>query len=109
MVAKSIDVSDSPDLVRLAEAVRASAEPLTLRRGDEELVIMTPVSPPGRESVQAGPKRGRRTRREITDAEIAVSRSAAGGWRGNVDPDRFRRANEESRLLSISRRVPGES
>jgi hypothetical protein len=47
-----VDVSDTPELLRLAEEVRASRQPLVLAREDELLAVVRPV-PRRRASRQA--------------------------------------------------------
>jgi tRNA(fMet)-specific endonuclease VapC len=42
---KSIDITNRPDLVDVAEEVRATGEPHLLRRNDEEVAIITPLTP----------------------------------------------------------------
>lgn len=45
-----IDISNQPDLLRLAHEVRATQRPRVLRGGGEDLAILTPARPPGRRS-----------------------------------------------------------
>lgn len=52
---KNIDVSDVPELLRIAEEVKRSGEPCVLKRDSEELAVLSPVTRLG--SV----RRGRRT------------------------------------------------
>jgi len=71
--AKSIDVSDVPELLRLAEEVRASNEPRMLTRDHEPLAMVMPV----------GARTGKHRRGKTPTAEdLEAFRSAAGGWRG---------------------------
>ena len=51
-----VDVSDSAELLRLAEEVHSSGTPRLLRRGDEPLAMLTPAAP------EAAPKQRRRRR-----------------------------------------------
>ena len=53
---KRVDISNIPELVRIAQEVRDSNEPQLLTRDNEELAILTPVRP----SVKRRP-RGRPT------------------------------------------------
>lgn len=69
---ESVDVSDVPDLLRLAEEVRDTGEPRVLRVGDEDVAILMPIPV----------KRRRRVR---TRADYDASIGAAGGWKGIVD------------------------
>src|SRR3954452_6833016 len=43
--ARIIDIGDNPDLVRIAEEVRASREPSVLRRANEDLALIVPMPP----------------------------------------------------------------
>ncbi len=72
---KSIDISDVPELLRLAEEVRRAGEPRVLRRNGEDLAMVVPISS------------GRKPRfRKPTTADLAAFRSAAGGW-ADLDTD----------------------
>lgn len=81
----AIDVSDTPDLRRVAEEVRDTGRPCLLRIGDEEVAIVTPIG-------EAAERRGRPTAEE----EIA-SRASFGGWRGIVDGEQLKRDLAEAR------------
>ncbi len=48
-----IDVTDRPELLRIAEEVHATKEPRLLRRAREDLAILTPAVPAG-ERVRRG-------------------------------------------------------
>jgi antitoxin (DNA-binding transcriptional repressor) of toxin-antitoxin stability system len=74
--AKSIDISDVPEILRLAEEVRRAGEPRVLAKGGEELAMVVPLLPP----------RKRRRGRVKTEADYKAFRSAAGGW-ADVDTD----------------------
>ena len=39
----SVDISDAPDLARVAEAVQSTGKPHALKRGDETIAIVRPV------------------------------------------------------------------
>ena len=41
----SIDISDLPELARIAEEVQTSKQPKVLRRGSEELAVLLPLEP----------------------------------------------------------------
>ena len=84
-----LDISDKPQLAALVRELLADGRPRELRRCDEVLGVLSPVA-----------HRARRRRRESTAEEIAAFESAAGGWAGNVDVDRFQRDNETSRRIS---------
>ena len=86
-----IDITKSHDLLRLAEEVRRSGRPRLLRRGNEDVAVLSPVRP----------KATRHPRRPKTFSaeDDAAFLSAAGAWR-DFDLDEFLRANEESRRSS---------
>ncbi len=76
---ESVDIAAWPELVRLAEDVRATGRPRTLRRAGETLAVIAPLPSAG----------GRRLKkRTLTPRAIEVFRSAAGSW-ADVDVDRF--------------------
>ncbi len=93
--AKSIDISDSPELLRLVEEVRASKEPRMLTRDNEQLAVVMPV----------GARSGKRQRKTPTVADLEAFRSAAGGWKDIVDTDKLVENIYESRRISIRPRV----
>ena len=72
---KSIDISDVPEILRIAEEVRRAGEPRLLRRHGEDLAMVVPLS-------------GGVTNRfkKPTAADLAAFRSAAGGW-ADLDTD----------------------
>jgi hypothetical protein len=74
-----IDVSASPELLRLAEEVRSTGKPRVLRRDGEALAMIVPLSPKG--------ARGLR-KRALSARDIDAFRSAAGTW-SDVDVERF--------------------
>jgi hypothetical protein len=86
---RSIDISNAPELLRLAEEVRASGEACLLRRDREDIAVLTPVVPIV----------GRRPKRAKTAADRAAFRSAAGSWK-DVDTDALIRTIYESRRSS---------
>ena len=51
---RPIDVSDSPELLRLAEEVQRSNRPHLLKRHDEELAMIIPLRPPRRRARPRG-------------------------------------------------------
>jgi len=72
---KSIDISDVPDILRLAEEVRRAGEPRVLRRDGEDLAMVVPMPRP------------RRTRlKKPTAADYAAFHRAAGSW-ADIDTD----------------------
>ena len=42
---KPIDISNDPELLKLAEEVHSSHTPRILRRNDEDLALLVPVKP----------------------------------------------------------------
>ena len=75
--AKPFDITDYPDLLRLAEEVRQSQEPRVLRAGNQDLAVVMPLSP-----------RPTRRRKIKSPADYDAFRSAAGSW-ADVDTDRL--------------------
>ena len=73
-----IDVTNAPELLRLAEDVRSTGESRVLRRNGEDLAVVMPVSPAQNE--------GRR--RVKTAEDLAAFRAAAGSW-NDFDLDHF--------------------
>jgi len=88
--AKPIDISEMPDLLRLAEEVRSTNEPRLLTRNSEELAVVVPVA------AHAKKRRGR----VKTKADYEAFRGAAGGW-ADVDTDRLIEDIYEARRRSI--------
>lgn len=72
---KTVDITNVPELLRLAEEVRSTNEPRLLRRDSEDLVVVMPAKPVARP---------RRTRKPAKAAEEAF-RSAFGAWSDLVD------------------------
>lgn len=93
-----VDITDTPNLLRLAEEVRRSGQPRLLRRADEDLAVLTPVTSPAKGRA----RKGKTYTKEDDDAFLA----SAGSWKGNVDVDKFLKDNEESRRLSLSDHAP---
>jgi hypothetical protein len=85
-----IDVTRVPDLLRIAEEVRATGEPRVLRRDSEDLAVVSPIVP----------KAKRRVRRVPTKADWDAFRSSAGGW-SDLDTDQLVEDIYESRRRSI--------
>lgn len=67
---KPLDITNLPDLVRLAEEVRTTGMPRLLRRDREEIAMLVPVAPKRR--------RGARTR---TKADYEALLASAGSWK----------------------------
>ena len=75
----SIDISDVPDLLHLAEEVRRAGQPRIPRRDGEDLALVIPLPQP-KKIWRAGVKTG---------ADYTASRWAAGGWKDHLDVDQF--------------------
>lgn len=74
-----IDISDSPELARLIDVVLQSDGPRLLRRGNEDLAIVTPLPQGSTRPAARRPKKG---------PDYEAFRSAAGSWAG-VDTDKL--------------------
>lgn len=77
------DTADAGDLRKLAEEVRASGTPRLLVSDGEEVAMLVPVHggtapSPGTQFDQGEP---------ATDLQDFLS--AAGSWKGHIDPDEF--------------------
>ena len=83
----AIDISDYPELVRLVEEVRSSNAPIVLRRGGEDLAVLTPLG-------NGAEVPGSRTR---TQEDYEAFLRSAGSWKGLVDADKLIEAIYESR------------
>ena len=84
-----IDISGVPDLLRIAEEVRTTRKPHTLRRYSEDMAVLIPVTPTSHKA-----------KRSKTKADYDTFRAAAGGWKGLVDTDKLIADIYESRRLS---------
>jgi hypothetical protein len=87
---RPIDVTNVPELLRLAEEVCSTNEPRVLRRDSEDLAVVMPLR-------RAATKR--RVRRATTAADLEAFRTAAGSWK-DVDDDAFLQDVAESRRIS---------
>jgi hypothetical protein len=88
-----LDISNTPELVRLAEEVARTGTARLLRRNHESLAVLSPLRAPG-------PRR----RRAKTEADLAAFRAAAGAW-SDLDLDRFLEHIDASRRVD---RPPAE-
>jgi hypothetical protein len=93
--AKSIDISNNPELLRLAEEVRSTNEPRVLIRNSEEIAVVVPVV------ARAKKRRGRMK----TKADYETFRAAAGGW-ADVDTDKLIEDIYEARRRSNRPPIP---
>ena len=75
-----------PDLVRLAEEVARTGTPRVLRRGDEEVAVLSPAKARRRFKVK-----------RITEEDIAASLATAGSWKDLVDTEQLKRDLDAAR------------
>jgi hypothetical protein len=75
---ESIDVSDFPELKRIVEEAQKRQEPIVLRRGDQEIAIVTAIRPITN-----------RTSGALTQEQFDTVMSAAGSWEDLIDVDEF--------------------
>lgn len=85
--ATPIDITNSPELARLAEEVRASRQPRSLQRNGETIAVVMPVAS----------KRTRRRAKTAADEEAFLA--SAGSWQGLVDGEQLKRDFAESRRI----------
>ena len=85
---KPIDITNVPELLRIAEEVGATGEPRLLRKDHVDLAVVMPITRPAR-----------RSRRTTSAADIAAFNSAAGSW-SEVDTDKLVEDIYESRRSS---------
>ncbi len=74
---ESIDISDVPDILRLAEEVRRIGEPRVLRGGGEDLAMVVPL-----------PRAKKSPLKKPTAVDYESFRHAAGSW-ADIDTDRL--------------------
>src|SRR5262249_8962927 len=86
-----VDVTNTPDLLRLAEEVCRSGQSRLLRRDSEDLAVVSPVAKPAK-------RRAERVK-TFTKADDDAFLAAAGSWK-DFDLETFLKNNEESRQLS---------
>ncbi|CCF85431.1 hypothetical protein [Nitrolancea hollandica] len=85
---KPIDVSNVPELLKLAEEVHATREPRVLRRDDEDLAVLMLVS-----------KKAKRRRKQKSEKDLEAFRASASSWK-DVDTDKLIADIYESRRRS---------
>src|SRR5213080_923512 len=73
-----IDISNMPELVRIAEEVEATKTPRELKRDNKPIALITPIT-------QSKPQRKKRGK---TKADYEAFKSAAGGWK-DIDTDKL--------------------
>ncbi|MDQ3808820.1 MAG: hypothetical protein M3336_00850 [Chloroflexota bacterium] len=84
-----IDIRHAPPLAELVEEVRATRKPRRLVRDDEDVAVLMPAPPPTRRHLKDW-----RPRPEDLDAAVAL----AGAWRGQLDPEEFKRQRRELQM-----------
>ena len=85
-----IDITNIPELVRIAEEVEATKTPRELVRENKPVALITPVT---------GAKKAKR-RKGKTKGDYEAFKSAAGGWKDLVDTEKLKRDVYESRKIS---------
>jgi hypothetical protein len=83
--AERIDISNMPDLVRLAEEVARTRKPRLLTRGEEEVALLTPA------------RSKKRKKSVMTPAQRDAVLASVGGWVGLVDPEQLKRDLDAAR------------
>ena len=73
-----IDITNMPELVKIAEEVDATKTPRELRRENKPVALITPVT---------GAKKAKK-RKGKTKADYEAFKSAAGGWK-DIDTDKL--------------------
>lgn len=73
----ALDISRSPDLMRLAEQVEKTGRTQILKHGNKQIAKVTPIK---KHSVR---------KLDAASLDIKTFRSAAGGWKNVVDIDKF--------------------
>jgi hypothetical protein len=84
-----IDITNMPDLVKIAEEVEATKTPRELRRENKPVALITPVT---------GAKKAKKQQAK-TKADYEAFKSAAGSWK-DVDTDRLIKHIYEQRRRS---------
>lgn len=97
--AKAIDISDSPDILQLADEVRRSGLPHVLRDGTHDLAILTPIgAPTGTRRTSSRRDTGRPSEAELARSRAGI-RESAGSWK-DVDAEAMKAYVRERRTAS---------
>lgn len=91
---ETLDISNNPDLLRLAEEVRRRNTSTVLRSGGEDVAVVIPVA----ERAKVKPRRS--PFKTPSQADIDAFLSAAGGWKDLVDTEQLKQDIYESRERS---------
>src|SRR5436309_12326171 len=86
---KPVEISDSSDLLRLVEEVKARKESYLLQHDGEDIAVLIPAPKVLR----------RRGKRAKSEAHMAVFYASAGGWE-DMDTDKLKQDIYESRCIS---------
>jgi hypothetical protein len=86
----TLDVSDRPDLRRIAEEIREKREPVVLRLDGQDVAIITPV--PLSDSGNVG---------VLTKQQFETLMSVGGGWKDIVDVETLKEELRHSRGQTI--------
>jgi hypothetical protein len=79
-----VDVTNNPELLRLAEEVHATNSRRVLRRDSEDIAVLMPL-------------RKRRAAKRPSPSDIEATLSSSGGWQGLVDVEELKRQIKEGR------------
>ncbi|HEY7064299.1 MAG TPA: hypothetical protein VII06_22675 [Chloroflexota bacterium] len=79
-----VDVTNAPELLRLAEEVQATKTPRVLSRDHEPLAAVVPIA-------------RRRRNASPSEADLAAALASAGAWKGLVDTEALKREIKEAR------------
>ena len=85
----SIDISHLPDLLRIAEEVKATKTPRELKRDSKTVAILMPVETVGK------PKR----KQTMSQKNYKKFLAAAGSLKGLIDADQLKKDIYESRQI----------
>lgn len=88
-----IDITNIPDLVRIAEEVEATKTPRELRRENKPVALITPVA-----KAKKAKTRGK------TKADYEAFKSAAGRWK-DIDAEKFKADISASRKISTRKPI----
>ncbi len=86
---RSIDITNTPDVLRLANEVARTGLPHVLKRDNEEVALITPLSTASKS----------RKKRAKSKEDFEAFRSSFGSW-PDFDVDKFHKDREESRKLN---------
>jgi hypothetical protein len=70
-----IDISDNPELLQLAEAVRKAGKPTVLRRGSESIAVLSPIEQVGASRKRAPQRSMMASPNAWLDSLVGIARS----------------------------------